>query len=59
MHTPLPLASDHRIDELAEELAECRPNLSAEERHMLATQLAYRCRSFRRGYPALDPESTG
>lgn len=58
MHTPLPLARDHRIDELAEELAGCRTNLTEDERHMLARQLAYRCRSYRRGHPALDPDST-
>ncbi|KKN87375.1 hypothetical protein LCGC14_0258300 [marine sediment metagenome] len=52
-HTPIPLSSDHRIDELADELAECRPDLTAEQRHMLARQIAYRCRSFRRGHATL------
>lgn len=50
MHTPIPAATDSRIDELAEELAGCRADLSPEDQHMLSRQLAYRCRSFRRGY---------
>lgn len=48
MHTPIPLNVDRRIDRKAIELADCRPDLTPSERHMLARVLAYRCRSFKR-----------
>lgn len=47
MHTPIPRNVDLRIDKRALDLAECRTDLTPEERHMLARVLAYRCRAFR------------
>ena len=46
-HTPLPLHVDERIERLARELAECRTDLDAEARHLLARQLDFRARTYR------------